>query len=148
MIVTDPIIGILVIPLSLFFVFLSGPPFCLTPLELEAVEESSRDLDILIITPTLRILQFRRLSQRIRVGLVDDRQEDVCQNEDEQEVERVKVEEGHRRVHAVQPVEVELAQGYLEVHPQRALQSIVSTILSAVREIGHADEAKDKNQEN
>lgn len=148
MIVTDPIIGILVVPLRLLFVFLSGPPFCLTPLELETVEESSRDLDILIITPTLRILQFRRLSQRIWVSLVDDRQEDVSQNEDEQEVERVKVEEGHRRVHAVQPVEVELAQGYLEVHPQRALQSIVSTILSAVREIGHADEAKDKNQEN
>ncbi len=91
------------------------------------------------------VLQLGGLSECVRVGLVDDREEDVREDEDEQEVEGVEVEKGHRRVHAVEPVEVELAQGYLKVHTQRALQSIVAAILSAVREIGHANEATDKD---
>ena len=73
--------------------------------------------------------------------MVDDRKEDVGQDENKKEVERKEEEQCHGWVNPVELIEVKLTQSYLEVHPQRTQKSIVSTILCAIREIWHANES-------
>lgn len=60
------------------------------------------------------------------VSLIDYCQEDVCKDEDKQHIKREEKYYCHGRVHLLQVNEFELSNSYLETHPYRTTNGVVS----------------------
>ena len=81
------------------------------------------------------------------VGLIDDREEYVGEDEDEEDVEGEEVEDRDHRARLVELVEVELPQSHLEIHAQGTPQGVVAVEVRPEGQVGHTHEAEDEHHE-